>query len=383
MKNRNYYSFSLSLKSKKAKITLFLLTLTIAIHPIVSFSLSQMPISLNPGDEKITPRFYYADLPHHTATSLSENVLDNLKEYDAELFLPVQREGLKENSETARAVRKLNDKGIIPHTWLLESVENGYWANDYNYDSFKDLFDKFEKWKKQENLEFGTIQLDSEKLMEGEDPASFFQENKGSPGIFEYFSSLKTFYKKRNTPGRKKASENYEELVEEINENYKSSVASYPIIIGDLYDKDTTLQDIFAVSTYPPKNWDEIVPMIYRIGFYRIVGRDLGSYLVYSYSYSWKEKFPQKANIALSRPDKLDYSENLEELEKDALVLNSLDHDYVTIFGIGLLVETHGEDGLNRFLKSLQEEEYEKIEFSYEPLVSYSRTSVAFFDRLL
>ena len=380
---RDYYNFKLDWKTKKAKILLTILAITIIAHPVASFSLSQTNVRLSPGEGEIKPRFYYADLPHQDPIKLSENALESIEKHDGEIFIPIMREDLEENSEKAQMARRLEDEGIKINAWLLEDVENGYWANDYNYDSFDNLFEEFKRWTQEENLNFDTIQLDSEKLMSGEDPASFFSDNKKSPSLYGYLSSLEKFYKDRKDPKRNNAPQEYEKLVEKINENFKSSVACYPIIIDDLYDEDTSIQELFAVSTYPPKNWNELAPMIYRVGFYRIVGRDLGSYSVYSYSYSWKERLPQKASISLSRPDKLKYSENLQELGQDVSTLKSLGYDYATVFGLGLFIETHGEEGLNQFLKSFENSENRTVKFSYQPLVSYSRVSVAFFDRLL
>ncbi|KXA97769.1 hypothetical protein AKJ37_02380 [candidate division MSBL1 archaeon SCGC-AAA259I09] len=177
-------------------------------------------------------------------------------------------------------------------------------------------------------------------------------------------------------------SRKYEQLIDRMNACYKSSVACYPFTVEDHFDGDTDLQDALAVSTYPPKNWNEIVPMVYRAGFYRVLGRDPGSYLVYSYGHSWKSSFDENISIAISRPDTAGYRD-IEELERDAKILESLGYDKVTIFSIMLFIQTHGEKGLKSYLNLLSESREGAITVQYSPLVSYSRVSLSLIDRLL
>lgn len=381
-KKKNY-RFKPSFNSKKAKVLLLILILTIGIHPIASLTLKQTKIKIKTQDKKITPRFYlradnYETFTHYTENTLSQNVLDNLKNYNGELFLAITRGDLKENSKAVKTAKKLNQNNVTCHAWLLEKQEHGYWANDLNYEHFENMVEEFLIWENKENLDFDIIQLDSEILIEG-GPEQFFDNNE-SPGVLDYFSKLKTYY--RGGP-RNEVADKYSSLVSRINQNHKSSVAAYPIVLEDVFDDDTALQDSFAISTYPPKNWDEIEPMVYRVGFHRILKRDLDSYLVYSYSYSWKSKFPKKASIAIARPDELGYKDP-DEMVKDSLILESLGFKNVSIFSIGLFLETHGENEFASFLKSVQgNSEKDVLEISYKPLVSYSRILVSFIDRLL
>ncbi len=288
------------------------------------------------------------------------------------------KEDLKENSESSKTIRKLNKKNIDAHAWLLVSQENGYWANDYNFQKFEEFYNELSKWEEKENLQIDITQLDSEILIDSS-PADFFQESE-KKGISHYLNKIQYYYK--NGP-RKEAEDNYKSLIDTINKNSRSSVAVYPFIIEDQLDGDTTLQDMFGISSYPPKNWSEIEPMIYRVGFYRALGRDLGSYLVYSYAYSYKSYFQEKASIGLARPDELEYEENYNEMKKDALILDSLGYDEATIFSINLFIQTHGEKNLKSYLTALNEGSREEIKINYRPLVSYSRLAISLADRLI
>ncbi len=376
------YVTSSKLKNNMKIITLAVI-IAIMINPIGTLLLKQTSIQVSTQDGKVTPRFYLrADnlqtFKHYTTETLSTEVLESLSANEAELFLAITRKDLKENSESSKVIQKLNEQDIPVHAWLLESQENGYWANDYNFKNFESLYEDVKNWEKQENLHIKTIQLDSETLIESS-PTDFFKESE-KKSIFQYLTILKNHYK--NGPG-KKAEKNYENLVNKINETHKSSVAVYPFIIDDQLDGDTTLQDLFGVSSYPPKNWDEILPMVYRIGFYRVLNLDLGSYLVYSYSHSYKSYFGETASIGLARPDALEYKKNYKEMARDALILESLGYDEATIFSINLFLQTHGEEKLKSYLENLNKESEEEIRIPYRPLVSYARISTCLADRLI
>jgi hypothetical protein len=71
--------------------------------------------------------------------------------------------GLRDfSAERAEVVRRLNERGIPVHAWLLLPQEQGYWFNVTNHPWARESYHAFREWARQGKLEFARVGLDIE-----------------------------------------------------------------------------------------------------------------------------------------------------------------------------------------------------------------------------
>lgn len=349
-------------------------TIAILIHPVVIFLLSQQEIVLPAGDGNITTRFYLEN-KNGDNDFLTEDVIRSLSQHNSGVFLAFTN-NLSEkcsgafeigNESHLDLLKKLDHHRIKKHAWLLAPNYKGYWADNSNSKLFNKIYKDLEQWKTE--LDFKSVQLDSEQ--------GLFRGTHSLIGIFSFYPRLVLNY---HSGLIRKAEGAYRSLVGEINREYGSSVAAYPFIIEDTLDGDQDLQRLLGVSTYPPEGWKEITPMVYRTRTSQIFNFDVGSYLIYSYAYSWKKRAGNKTSISIAQPGRLGYGE-LESFTRDVHILDSLGYNKYNVYRLKYFLEEYGEEELPEFFNEVQEPG--KVEFKYNPFVSYMRISVALFDRLI
>ena len=95
------------------------------------------------------------------------------------------------------------------------------------------------------------------------------------------------------------ASAIYQQMVDDLEAvGFYSMVVTYPQVLDDLPDGDTSLQDMFdiPVSTV---SWHEVSPMVYTTTFEEMSGGTFGPYVVYDYALRTVDAFGDAASIAL------------------------------------------------------------------------------------
>jgi len=233
-----------------------------------------------------------------------ESQLAVFAEYGLTLFLGMDSVDLGQ-PVLLQLLRAAETQGVEVRAWLLLPYASGYWPGELNVDEYTATALAFAQWFVDENIAIEWIVVDMETdvnliaqlnqlIEEGRYlEAGFLLLEQYSPDHFAYASEL------------------YQQMVDDLYAlGFYSMVVTAPMLLDDLADGDTFLQDVMNIPVSTVK-WHEVSTMVYTTTFEEYLGLNFGPYVVYDYALSTLEYFPQTASIALGVSSQMETPEEL------------------------------------------------------------------------
>lgn len=223
--------------------------------------------------------------------SVIQDTLPSLAELHMSIIVAIQPSQLQ-SFGLVSLVREANRLNVNVLLWPLLEKEDGYWPNETNVTKFSSQVREILQWLKQENLKANAIVYDME-------PA--FQYSKALETAFaQGVSSTLELMRAHLDPNEfSEAKQQYIDSVQEVqNAGLKAECVTFPMVLDDLQDNDSDLQDALdiPVDDIP---WDKISFMVYQSTFADSVGSWIGPGLIRSYAASAYSKYGERAAVAL------------------------------------------------------------------------------------
>ena len=214
-------------------------------------------------------------------------------QYDLTLFLGMDLANLGDPN-LKKFLLAADAQGVNVRAWLLLPYADGYWPGEKNATLFAQTAIDFAQWFLDENIPIEWIVVDMETDINTMGALTDALANG------DYLSALMILLGNIDPQSFQQAEQIYRQLVEDLsNMGFYSMVVTAPMVIDDINDGDTFLQDVLdiPVSSIP---WHEVSPMVYTTTFDDMIGLDFGPYLTYDYALSTVEYFGEgAASIAL------------------------------------------------------------------------------------
>ncbi|UCD85123.1 MAG: hypothetical protein JSU92_02735 [Deltaproteobacteria bacterium] len=213
-----------------------------------------------------------------------------LKEHKLGLYLAIHYDKIGD-TELKELFFQAKDMGIEVRAWILLDYPQGYWPNEDNVELFFSQTVDFMDWCEAEELPIEWLVVDMELGWQemGEVEEAF------QSGDIGMIISLLTG--NINEQDFLSATGRYQDLVSLAHQRgFKVMVVTFPMVLDDFGDGDTTLQDALDIPI-EGIDWDEVSFMAYRTTFSELWGEEFGPYLIYSYSRDALESYGDKAGI--------------------------------------------------------------------------------------
>jgi hypothetical protein len=191
-------------------------------------------------------------------------------------------------------LQEAENLGVEVRAWILLPRADGYWPGEKNAAQFAVSALAFAEWFRDEGLAIEWIVVDMEM------DATTIYTLLGMFQSGEYLDAVAQLMTNFTPPRFDQAVRIYTQLVHDLEAlGFYTMVVTYPQILDDLQDGDTSLQDIME-TPISPIPWHEVSTMVYTTVFADTLGIPFGPYLVYDYAASTVEWFGEGvASIAL------------------------------------------------------------------------------------
>ncbi len=199
-------------------------------------------------------------------------VLEILKREGYEVSIAV---GDFHDPEMVSTVKRLNTGGIKVWVWPLHPLADGYWLSADNAAEFPRLYEKFQRWVKDNELEVTGVMLDMEPSYAD---VELLRKKAKEGGIF---GTLVFLTGRRDRELHLKAKNIYDDMVKKIKaDGYEVSTFNYPYVLDDALDGDSSIAEMFHIVQVDS---DVSVYMLYR-SFFKDSGLGAGSANIVSYA---------------------------------------------------------------------------------------------------
>jgi hypothetical protein len=177
--------------------------------------------------------------------------------------------------------------------WLLVADEDGYWPGEDNLDAFADHVDEFWAWNRDVRLGVASIVVDMEPPLE---QSTMLAEAVEAGRLQDVVPVLLA----NEDPAEHEAARAaWAAAVDEWHERgMQIALVTLPYLLDDYGDDDAQLQDMFECPI-DGIAWDETAFMVYQNLWVAEDGGRLGAPLVHSYAATARERFGERAAIAL------------------------------------------------------------------------------------
>jgi hypothetical protein len=234
---------------------------------------------------------YYQEGDPPSWTALID-ALPVFAEYGLTLFLGMPDTAIGD-AGLADFLRQADAAGVEVRAWVLLPYAIGYWPGEDNAAAFAEAALAYAEWFLAEDLPVEWIVVDME--MDINKIAAIEQLiDEG-----RYWEAAALLLQNLDPEHFAAAVQVYQQMVSDLTDRgLYTMVVTYPHILDDLSDEDTTLQDIMDVPV-TPVNWDEVSTMVYSSTYEQYLGVDFGAYFVYDYALSTVAEYGDRASIAL------------------------------------------------------------------------------------
>ena len=192
--------------------------------------------------------------------------------------------------------------GVEVRVWLLLPSAQGKWPGEENAAQFAAAALACARWIKQEGLKTRWIVVD----LEGDAWAidKLIRSGKNMEAILALLGN----YDAENFD---KAAGIYQKMVDDLEAlGFKTMVVTHPLVLDDLEDGDTFLQNLIDAPVSPVK-WHEVSFMPYSTSFGDSTGLRFGPSLAYQYALSAVKRFGNRASMGLGVSDDLKDADTL------------------------------------------------------------------------
>lgn len=217
--------------------------------------------------------------------------LPTLAERQLELLVAVPEQQLG-SADLEDLVRQATRLGVEVRLWPLLPKHDGYWVNETNIDRFAGYVRRLLDWIDREDLTVSTVIYDVE-------PAISYSEEL-QQAYAEGLGSVVSLLRRHVNPGTfAQARAALSDSVREVQaRGLRAECVTFPQVLDDLDDDDTDLQDAFDIPV-DGVPWDELSFMVYQSVYAETVGAWIGPSLIRTYSAAARQRYGDRATIAL------------------------------------------------------------------------------------
>lgn len=262
-----------------------------------------------------------------------------LQDKNATLYLQVKEKDL--NNPTLKDVlADAKEKSLNIIIWpLLEDVD-GPWANDHNYEKYIPLMNKVTDYLKKEEVTPQYLVVNMENAAVQMDSVNNYLKGK------EYSPLFDMLLKNINREKFNVAVQEYKKLVDDLHaKGYKVMITTYPYLIDDMQDGDPDIQDLTNVPI-SGIDWDAYTFTPYRTAYSGDLGVEFTPFIVFDYAKAAKDRYKEKARIALGIVGPTDHGPGFkspEDLEKDVAAVKATGIKEIDLFFLKGMIEEEAE----------------------------------------
>lgn len=220
-----------------------------------------------------------------------EQELSFLKSQKMSLHLAVHPADIQ-RAEIFELMRSAERVGVEVRPWILLDEADGYWANIWNAEKFRETVLAFLNRVREEKVQVSWISIDLESQpnqLRGASECLSRRDVLCASKVFGVNQDSKLFWQ---------AHSQFQKMIEEVRAlGYKLHAVAAPLLLHDLSDSKGRIQFLLGVPLQGLE-WDEVSFMVYRPEFKNILG-EIGSDIVYEYARMARFYFGFKAAIDL------------------------------------------------------------------------------------
>jgi hypothetical protein len=193
----------------------------------------------------------------------------------------------------ARLFQQASCQGLEVRAWLTLPVEEGYWPNEENVDTFAEKAYDLADWIRSEGWSIEWIVVDMEP---GYD---LMQELFSRIENGDILGALGLLIDSHDSVLYAQSVRKFTRMVETLHGmGFKVMLVTFPLVLDDLKDGDATIQDALntPVEGIP---WDELSFMAYTTVFESVIPNDITPFLIKSYGLDAKAAYGGRAGVDL------------------------------------------------------------------------------------